>query len=109
MEKCLSQMESDSYTQLMPPISTYAANGGALREWRTRRGLTLRQLGAKTGRHPQGIRKLETEDGKRIGRVYSWQLAKALGVHPSKFTDAPPDAAGYAEADVTEPEGAAAA
>lgn len=83
----------------MPPISTYAVNGGALREWRTRRGLTLRQLGARTGRHPQGIRKLETEDGKRVGRVFAWQIARALRVHPSAFTDAP---AGAAEPEVVE-------
>lgn len=87
----------------MPLTSTYAVRSEALREWRERRGLTLRQLGAKTGRHPQAIRKLETENGKRIGRVFAWQIANALDVHPSAFTDCPPGAAREDETRDAEP------
>ena len=89
-------MESDSYSWAMPPVSTYRVNGPALREIREDRGLTLRQLAQKLGtdryRHPQGIRKYETEPGgKAISRDYARQIARALSVHVSEFTDAPPE------------------
>lgn len=84
-------MESDSYSWGMPPVSTYRVNGPALREIRKDRGLTLRQLAQRLGphRHPQGIRKYETEAGKAMGRDYAKQIACVLQVHVSEFTDAP--------------------
>lgn len=75
----------------MPPVSTYRVNGPALRAIREDRDLTLRQLAQRLGphRHPQGIRKYETEDGKAMGQDYAKQIARVLKVHVSRFTDAP--------------------
>lgn len=83
----------------MPPVSTVRINGSALRALRITRGLEVRQLAAKVGRHPQSVRRLETGRGKLAGKVFAQQLANALEADLSEFT---------AEEDETEPEGAAA-
>jgi transcriptional regulator with XRE-family HTH domain len=72
----------------MPPVSTVRVNGPALRAIRKRRGLTLPQLAGKCGphRHPQGIRKLETEDGKAASEAFVSEIARALKVDASEFT-----------------------
>ena len=76
----------------MPLVSTFRINGDALRELRSNRGLSLRQLAAMCPpRHAQSIRKLETATGKPVSRIFASQIANALGVHVSEFTDAPAD------------------
>ena len=40
-------------------------------------------------RHVQSIRKLETATGKPVSQVFAYQIANALGVNVSEFTDAP--------------------
>lgn len=82
----------------MPPVSTVRINGRALRALRISRGLEVRQLAARVGRHPQSVRRLETGHGKLAGQVFAQQLANALKVNVSEFT----------VADEDEPEGAAA-
>lgn len=84
----------------MPPVSTVRINGPVLRDLRTRRGLTIKLLAAKTGRHPKAIGRLECGQGKPASEVFAFQLARALGLDdPSEFT--------LDEAEA-EPEGAAA-
>lgn len=74
----------------MPQVSTFRVNGEALRVLRVRRGLSLRQLAVQCPpRHAQSIRKLETATGKPVSEVFAYQIANALGVHVSAFTDAP--------------------
>ena len=73
----------------MAKTSTFRVRGTALRELRTRRGLSLRQLAAMCPpRHAQSIRKLETATGKPVSRVFAYQIANALAVDVSDFTDA---------------------
>ena len=76
----------------MPQVSTYRVSGEDLRALRVRRGLSLRRLAAMCPpRHAQSIRKLETATGKPVSEVFAYQIANALGVHVSTFTDAPAD------------------
>lgn len=72
----------------MPQVSTVRVNGTALRGIRTRSGLTVRQLAAKAGRHPQSVRRLETGAGKLCSEVFAHQLANALKVEIGEFTEA---------------------
>lgn len=64
----------------MPLVSTVRIDGHALRDLRTRRGLTRQQLAGKTGRRNSSIRNLETGGGKRASLVFAYQLANALGL-----------------------------
>lgn len=76
----------------MPQVSTFRVNGEALRVLRVRRGLSLRQLAALCpARHAQSIRKLETVTGKPVSEVFAYQIANALQVDVSEFTDAGQD------------------
>ena len=87
----------------MAKVSIFRVKGDALRDLRTRRGLSLRQLAAMCPpRHAQSIRKLETATGKPVSQVFAYQLAGALKAHVSEFTDAPADA-GRAEREPDEP------
>lgn len=70
----------------MPQVSTVRIDGRALRGLRTRRGLTVTQLAAKTGRHPQSVRRLETGGEKLASEVFAYQLANALEVELADFT-----------------------
>lgn len=70
----------------MPPVSTVRINGPALRGLRTRRGFTVKQLAAKTGRHPKAIGRLECGQGKPASEVFAVQLANALGADIADFT-----------------------
>lgn len=70
----------------MPLVSTVRINGSALRDLRTRRGLTVAQLARKTGRRGSSIRNLEVSDGKAASLVFAHQLANALKVDPAEFT-----------------------
>jgi len=70
----------------MPLVSTVRIKGRELRDLRTRRGLTMVQLAAKVGRHPQSIRRLETGSGKLASEVFANQLANALGADLAEFT-----------------------
>lgn len=72
----------------MPPVSTVRINGSALRALRISRGLEVRQLAARVGRHPQSVRRLETGHGKHAGKVFAQQLANALEADTSEFTEA---------------------
>jgi transcriptional regulator with XRE-family HTH domain len=75
----------------MPQV-TFRVNGDALRALRVRRGLSLRQLAAMCPpRHAQSIRKLETATGKPVSEVFAHQIANALGVGVSEFTDQEPE------------------
>lgn len=69
----------------MPQTSTVRIKGRVLRDLRTRRGLTVRQLATKIGRHQQSVRVLETSAGKRASLVFANQLAIALGVDVGDF------------------------
>lgn len=75
----------------MPPVKTFRVNGPALRAIREGKELSLRQLAKRCGlhRHPQGLRKLETEDGKAVSESFAREIAGALQVSVSDFTDAP--------------------
>lgn len=76
----------------MPQV-TFRVNGDALRALRVHRGLSLRQLAAMCPpRHAQSIRKLETASGKPVSEVFAYQIANALGVDVSEFTDREPEA-----------------
>ncbi len=76
----------------MPQVSTFRVNGEALRAIRTRRGLSLRRLAAMCPpRHAQSIRKLETATGKPVSEVFAYQIANALEVDVSEFTDREPE------------------
>jgi transcriptional regulator with XRE-family HTH domain len=82
----------DSYSCLMAKVSTFRVRGADLRALRTRRGLSLRQLAALCPpRHAQSIRKLETATGKPVSEVFAYQIANALAVDVTAFTDAPAD------------------
>ena len=76
----MTQNQSDSYSLYMPQVSTVRVNGPALRDLRTRRGLSVSQLAKKIGRHQQSVRLLETSAGKTASLVFAYQLANALGV-----------------------------
>jgi transcriptional regulator with XRE-family HTH domain len=79
----------------MPQVSTFRVRGDDLRKLRTRRGLSLRQLAALCPpRHVQSIRKLETATGKPVSEVFAYQIANALKVDVSEFTDQEPEAHG---------------
>jgi transcriptional regulator with XRE-family HTH domain len=74
----------------MAKVSTFRVSGDDLRTLRVQRGLSLRRLAALCPpRHAQSIRKLETATGKPVSEVFAYQIANALGVHVSEFTDAP--------------------
>ena len=77
----------------MPQVSTVRIDGRALRGLRTRRGLTVTQLAAKTGRHPQSVRRLETGGEKIASEVFAYQLANALQAELAEITlnDSTPD------------------
>jgi transcriptional regulator with XRE-family HTH domain len=80
----------------MPQFDSVRINGPALRELRVRRGLEVRQLAGKIGRHPQSVRHLEVRYGANAGRVFAYQLANALEVDISAFVlgdDDEPEAA----------------
>lgn len=64
----------------MPQTRAVRINGPALRSLREQRGLTVPQLAARAGRHPQSVRRLETGDGKYAGVVFAYQLANGLGL-----------------------------
>lgn len=93
----MTQTPTDSYSLNMPPVSTVRIDGPALRDLRTRRGVTISQLAARTGRHPKAIGRLECGKGKRASEVFANQLANALGASISEFTfdegaeEAPPE------------------
>lgn len=70
----------------MPQTRAVRINGPALRDLREQRGLTVRQLAARIGRHPQSIRRLETGDGKFAGVVFGNQLANGLATDLADFT-----------------------
>jgi transcriptional regulator with XRE-family HTH domain len=77
----------------MAKVSTFRVNGEDLRALRVQQGLSLRRLAALCPpRHAQSIRKLETATGKPVSEVFAYQIANALGVHVSAFTDAPAEA-----------------
>ena len=63
----------------MPKVVTVKPNGPVIREIRERRGLTAEQVGAATGRSPQSVRRMESNDD-RVGRLFAGQVARALGV-----------------------------
>jgi transcriptional regulator with XRE-family HTH domain len=68
----------------MPPVSTVRPNGPAIRALRHRRGLTLKALGLRIGRHGQAIRNLEA--GERLAsEVMINQIANALDVDVSEL------------------------
>lgn len=75
----LTRTPSDSYSLHMPLVDTVRIDGPALRDLRTRRGLTLPQLASRTGRHPKAIGRLECSNGKPASKVFAVQLALALG------------------------------
>lgn len=79
----------------MPQVSTVRIDGRALRDLRTRRGLSVRRLAKKIGRHYQSVTRLEIGAGKRASLVFAYQLANALKADLADLTlaeDAPEDA-----------------
>ena len=72
----------------MPLPRTYRVNGTALRDLRVSGGLSLNALALRIGggRHPQSIRRMETDAaGKRVSAVFAHQIANALEVDVSEF------------------------
>lgn len=75
----------------MPQVRTVRVNGEALADLRTRRGLTITKLAKMIGRHRQSVNKLETGRITHASEVFAYQIANALKVNVSEFTDAPAD------------------
>lgn len=85
----------------MPRTETARANGAAIRELRTQRGLSARQLASKIKRHEKTIRQLEWgKPNVHPSRVLMYQIANALKVDISEITfpadDAEDESAGAA-------------
>lgn len=81
-----------SYCVYMPRIQTVHPNGEAIRELRTRQGLSARQLAAKIGRHEKSITKLECNPDALASRVFIHQIANALKVDVSELIKPDEDA-----------------
>ena len=64
----------------MPRIQTVHPNGEAIRDERTRQGLSARKLAAMIGRHEKSITKLECNPDALASRVFIYQIANALNV-----------------------------
>jgi transcriptional regulator with XRE-family HTH domain len=92
----------------MPPINTVRIRGAVLRDLRTRRGVTNRSLAQKIGRSQKSLERLERDEGKPLSLVFAYQIANALGIKVSDFTDYTEAEAEAEQAEAAAPAGAAA-
>ena len=69
----------------MPQVDTVTPYGEAIRKCRERQGLSLPDLAARIGRHPQSLRHLEL-GSRKASVVLINQIANALGVDPGAIT-----------------------
>jgi len=68
----------------MPRVATVKPNGPVIRALRVRKGLSTKQLGKMTGRHPQSIRRLEITTDP-ASELLVQQVANALKVDISEL------------------------
>ena len=78
----MTPSHNESYPRGMPHVAVVEQDGAAIQERREQLGLSRTELAARIGpnRHAQSIANVER--GRRVGKVFFHQIARALDADP---------------------------